>query len=162
MVQAVAERLATPRELGIAYTALTPINGLVLTDEQAHAVAGVIGHSLVVLTGGLGTEKTTVVKVILATVGAHLSAPRMCLVAPTGKAARRLSESTEIAAPTIHRLFEWAEDGRKRTGDNSITADLVVVDEASMVDLTLTAAPLVVLPTTCRLVLVGTSTNCRQ
>ena len=106
MVQAVAERLATSRELGIAYTALTPINGLVLTDEQAHAVAGVIGHSLVVLTGGLGTEKTTVVKVILATVGAHLSAPRMCLVAPTGKAARRLSESTEIAAPTIHRLFE--------------------------------------------------------
>jgi exodeoxyribonuclease V alpha subunit len=156
VVQVVAERLSTPRELGVAHTALTPVNGLVLTDEQAHAVAGVIGHSLVVLTGGPGTGKTTVVKSILATVCAHLAAPRIFLAAPTGKAARRLSESTGIAATTIHRLLEWAEDGPKRTADKPIAADLVVVDEASMLDLTLAAAALLVaLPPACRLVLVG-------
>ncbi len=150
-----ATRIATPRELGPAHTGLAPVDGLSLTSEQAQAVAGVIGHPLVVLTGGPGTGKTTVVKTIIATVSARMKDPRIKLVAPTGKAARRLSDSTDREATTIHRLLEWAEDGPKRNADKLIAADLVVVDEASMLDLTLAAALLAALPPSCRLVLVG-------
>ena len=155
VVHVAATRIATPRELGPAHTGLAPVDGLTLTSEQAQAVAGVIGHPLVVLTGGPGTGKTTVVKTIIATVGARLTNPRIKLAAPTGKAARRLSESTAMEATTIHRLLEWAEDGPKRDAEKPIAADLIVVDEASMLDLTLAAALLAALPPSCRLVLVG-------
>jgi exodeoxyribonuclease V alpha subunit len=155
VLKVAAQRIATPRQLGAAHTALPPVNEFPLTTEQAHAVAGVIGYSLVVLTGGPGTGKTTVVKTIIATVCARVKTPRIRLAAPTGKAARRLSESTGMEATTIHRLLEWAEDGPKRTSDKPLVADLVVVDEASMLDLNLAAALMAALPAACRLLLVG-------
>jgi exodeoxyribonuclease V alpha subunit len=148
-------RIATPRELGTAHSAVTPVEGLQLTDEQSAAVAGVIGHPLVVLTGGPGTGKTTVVKAIIVTICAHLTTPRIRLAAPTGKAARRLQESTGLEATTIHRLLEWAEEGPKRDASLPVAADVVVIDEASMLDLPLAAALFAALPPACRLVLVG-------
>jgi exodeoxyribonuclease V alpha subunit len=155
VVQEGVRRIAVPRALGPAHQALAARDGLVLTPEQQAAVAGVVGHSLVVLTGGPGTGKTTVVRAILDACNERMHLPRIRLAAPTGKAAKRLADSTGQEASTIHRLLEWGDEGPRRTADNPVEADLVVVDEASMLDIELAAALLAGLPPTCRLVLVG-------
>jgi exodeoxyribonuclease V alpha subunit len=155
VVREAARRIAVPREMGPAHQGLGPVDGLRLTPEQQAAVAGVVGHTLVVLTGGPGTGKTTVVRAILDACTERLQAPRIRLAAPTGKAAKRLADSAGREASTIHRLLEWGDEGPRRHPDNPVEADLVVVDEASMLDLELAAALLAGLPPNCRLVLVG-------
>jgi exodeoxyribonuclease V alpha subunit len=155
VVQAAASRIATSRAMAPAHQGLRPLDGLALTAEQLAAVDGVIGRTLVVLTGGPGTGKTTVVKAIIAACSERMAGPRIRLAAPTGKAARRLSESTGREAGTIHRLLEWSDEGPRRTPGKPVEADVVIVDEASMLDLELAAALFDALPPTCRLVLVG-------
>jgi exodeoxyribonuclease V alpha subunit len=155
VVHAAARRIATPREMGPAHQGVRPVDGLALTSEQQAAVEGVIGLTMVVLTGGPGTGKTTVIRAIIGACMERMRDPRIRLAAPTGKAARRLSESTRREAGTIHRLLEWTKDGPRRTPGNPVEADVVIVDEASMLDLELAAALLDALPPACRLVLVG-------
>ncbi|MCA9582806.1 MAG: AAA family ATPase, partial [Myxococcales bacterium] len=108
-----------------------------LTETQRNAVERSIVERLLVLTGGPGTGKTTTVRAIVETQRA--AGKSMVLCAPTGRAAKRLSEATGQEAKTIHRLLEWnPATGRfQRDQHNPLAADVVLVDEASMLDLML-------------------------
>ncbi len=109
---------------------------LALGEKQVHAVKVTLEQTLVVITGGPGTGKTTTLRAV---VDLHGRLGRdVALAAPTGRAARRLSEVTEHQAQTVHRLLEFSPtQGFIRRRDNPIDADLVVVDEASMLDVPL-------------------------
>jgi exodeoxyribonuclease V alpha subunit len=111
--------------------------GLVLADSQREAVRLALRSKLLTLTGGPGVSKTTLLNSILRILVAKQVQVALC--APTGRAAKRLSESTGLEARTIHRLLET--DPRsgdfRRTEDNPLACDLLVIDEASMVDVPL-------------------------
>ncbi len=111
--------------------------GLTLADSQRDAVRQAVTRKLMVVTGGPGTGKTTIVRAILEIFSAK--ALRVMLCAPTGRAAKRLSESTGREAKTIHRLLEFDPGiGTFRRGkEHPLDLDLLVVDETSMVDVVL-------------------------
>ncbi|HET6415017.1 MAG TPA: ATP-dependent RecD-like DNA helicase [Polyangiales bacterium] len=126
-----------------------------LSDMQRSAVDASLGTHLLVLTGGPGTGKTTTVRAI---VQAHAALDRtVALCAPTGRAAKRLSEAAGIEAKTIHRLLEWnpATAHFNRNRRTPLEADLILVDEASMLDIRLASQLLAAIPATATLVLVG-------
>jgi len=114
--------------------------GLALSESQRRAVAVALAEKITVITGGPGVGKTTVLDALLRIVRAK--GARVELAAPTGRAAKRMSESTGLEARTIHRLLEFdpRTGGFKRDRERPIDADLVVVDEASMLDIVLTHA----------------------
>jgi exodeoxyribonuclease V alpha subunit len=126
-----------------------------LAAEQAEAVRAMARHRMVVITGGPGVGKTTIVRAILKVM--NRSRLRARLAAPTGRAAHRLSEATGSEASTLHRLLEFDPRSGQfhRHAEHPIDADAVIVDEASMVDVLLAAALLAALPDGARLVLVG-------
>jgi len=111
--------------------------GLELSRTQARAVATAVRAKITIITGGPGVGKTTVVTSILQIVRAK--GARVLLTAPTGRAAKRLGEATGAQAKTIHRLLEFDPKimGFKRDQEHPLDADLVVIDEASMVDVVL-------------------------
>jgi exodeoxyribonuclease V alpha subunit len=126
-----------------------------LSELQQHAVKVSLESGLMVLTGGPGTGKTTTIEAI---VGAHEALElRVVLCAPTGRAAKRMSATSKREAKTIHRLLEWnPRTGTfSRTASAPLEADLVLVDEASMLDLALARALLDAIPPHASLVLVG-------
>lgn len=126
-----------------------------LSELQRHAVRVAVESGLMVLTGGPGTGKTTTVQAI---VEAHEALDlRVTLCAPTGRAAKRISETSRREATTIHRLLEWspATGTFTRNAEHPLDTDLVLVDEASMLDLALARALLEAVPSTSSLVLVG-------
>jgi len=129
--------------------------GIQLAPEQARAVALALGARLVVITGGPGTGKTTLVKVLLD--AAQKRGERWVLAAPTGRAAKRLAEACGVESRTLHRLLGYnpGKGGFTRNTDNPIEADAVLVDEVSMVDLPLMDRLLDALPAQTTLVLVG-------
>ncbi|MBK9091117.1 MAG: ATP-dependent RecD-like DNA helicase [Holophagales bacterium] len=129
--------------------------GVTLSPSQRSAVAAFLRSKVLVLTGGPGVGKTTLVDALLRIVFAE--SLRIALAAPTGRAARRLSESTRMEAKTLHRLLEVdPSTGRFRRGrDNPLEADLVVVDEASMIDVLLARSLLEAMPPGAALLLVG-------
>jgi exodeoxyribonuclease V alpha subunit len=128
---------------------------LVLAESQIEAVRVALASKVLVITGGPGVGKTTLVNSILKILLAKTVAIALC--APTGRAAKRLSESTGLEAKTIHRLLET--DPRtgafRRTEEMPLDCDLLVVDETSMVDVPLTRALLRALPDQAALLLVG-------
>lgn len=129
--------------------------GYALSPEQRDAVSRVGREKVLVITGGPGVGKTTIVRAILEVFrSARL---RVQLAAPTGRAAKRLAESTGQGAVTLHRLLEYEPrlNDFKRSGASPLDSDAVVVDEASMVDVQLADALLSAVPTKGRLVLVG-------
>ncbi|MCB9138795.1 MAG: AAA family ATPase [Caldilineaceae bacterium] len=131
-------------------------NGLELAPQQRVAVQTALTHPLTVLTGGPGTGKTTTVRTILQF--CRQAGHRVLLAAPTGRAAKRLAETTEAEAKTIHRLLEFKPaDGMsfKRNEESPLDADLLIVDEASMLDLALTNHLLKAIPPGMHLLLVG-------
>ena len=109
-------------------------SGLSLAPGQAEAVRLALASKAVVITGGPGVAKTTIVDAILRILAAKGVERVLC--APTGRAARRLSEATGLEARTIHRLLEVdpVSGGFRRNADNPLDCGLLVVDEASMVD----------------------------
>jgi exodeoxyribonuclease V alpha subunit len=129
--------------------------GVELAPAQQNAIRQATEQKLLVITGGPGVGKTTIVRGVVEVFSAKKL--RVALCAPTGRAAKRLSESTGREAKTIHRLleFEPAAGGFKRDQDHPLDFDLIVVDEASMVDIVLMNHLLrAISPWTC-LILVG-------
>jgi exodeoxyribonuclease V alpha subunit len=129
--------------------------GLTLAPSQRDAVARALTSRALVVTGGPGVGKTTVINSILKVLQAKRM--RVLLCAPTGRAAKRLSESTGLEARTIHRLLEVdpANGGFRRGEENPLECDLLVVDETSMVDVLLMNALVRALPPEAALFLVG-------
>lgn len=126
-----------------------------LSHSQKKAVALALQNKLLVITGGPGVGKTTLVNSILRIIAAKQAEILLC--APTGRAAKRLCESTGLEAKTIHRLLEFDPKayGFKRNAENPLEADIVVVDEASMIDIVLMNQLLKAIPDSAALLLVG-------
>jgi exodeoxyribonuclease V alpha subunit len=129
--------------------------GLTLSASQGEAVRLALSSKAVVITGGPGVGKTTLINSILQIVRAKQINVTLC--APTGRAAKRLSESTGLEAKTIHRLLEFDPKsyGFKRGRDNPLETDLLVVDESSMVDIALMNRLLPAVPDKAALMIVG-------
>lgn len=136
-------------------------SGIMLAEAQLDAVRGVFENSAMVITGGPGTGKTTIIRAIIELM--ERSCKRVMLAAPTGRAAKRMSEVCRMDAKTIHRLLEVTpgenEVGSKfaRNESNKLECDVLIVDEMSMVDILLMDSVLEALPRGARLVMVGDS-----
>ncbi len=128
---------------------------ITLSSEQLDVLKEIISHRAAIITGGPGTGKTTLIRsinAIFAALGKHV-----LLAAPTGRAARRLSEVTRRKAKTIHKLlgYNFKEDLFDKNQDNPLVADAVIIDEASMVDTLLMFHLIQAVPVTSVLILVG-------
>jgi exodeoxyribonuclease V alpha subunit len=133
-----------------AFLALDPT----LSQEQQDAIRTALTHPVSVLTGGPGTGKTTALKALIAALDSQRK--RYALASPTGRAAKRLSEATGRPASTIHRLLAFSpNEGFKHNAQNPLPVDLLVVDEASMLDLILANHLLKALEPGTHLLLVG-------
>ncbi|MFQ3591692.1 MAG: ATP-dependent RecD-like DNA helicase [Gemmataceae bacterium] len=141
--------LDTPHALRRIETAMN----LTLAPQQREALSAATRQKVLVITGGPGVGKTTIVRGLVELFRRH----RVALCAPTGRAARRLSETTGREARTIHRLLEYdaALGGFKRTAAHPLDLDLLVIDEASMVDCVLMHALLRAIPRQAVVVFVG-------
>jgi exodeoxyribonuclease V alpha subunit len=129
---------AEPRELiGLADLELVDPSLAILEEEQQEAVRQALQQKVLVITGGPGTGKTTLLNSLLALL--RRAKFSFVLAAPTGRAAKRMAESAGEEAMTIHRLLEYNphEGGFQRREDRPLEADVVIIDEASMVDLVL-------------------------
>ncbi len=134
------------------------INKIKLHETQKEAVREAVLGQVTVITGGPGTGKTTIVKCILQALKKWTN--RVLLLAPTGRASKRLSEACNHKASTIHRALEMTyKEGEQAVFNynekNKLIADCVIVDEMSMVDVSLFYSLLKALPTTCKVILVG-------
>jgi exodeoxyribonuclease V alpha subunit len=129
--------------------------GLELAPAQAEAVGRSLIGKLLIITGGPGTGKSTITKAILKIT--EKLTDRILLAAPTGRAAKRMSEITGRKASTIHSLLEvdFKTGGFKRKKDNPLECDLLIVDEASMIDTHLMHNLLKAIPSTARVLFVG-------
>jgi exodeoxyribonuclease V alpha subunit len=127
---------------------------LTLSEEQRAAVESACGHKVSIITGGPGTGKTTITRVVVRALKAL--GLKISLAAPTGRAAKRLSEATGFTATTLHRLLRYQPaTGFEFNEEKKLSADVMVVDEVSMLDCGLCLSLLRALPLTCRLVFVG-------
>lgn len=132
--------------------------GMDLDELQAEAVKEAVCHGLVVITGGPGTGKTTTINTIIRYF--EMEDMDIFLAAPTGRAAKRMSETTGFEARTIHRMLELnggveGQAGFERNEQNPLEADVIIVDEMSMVDISLMHSLLKAVVEGTRLILVG-------
>jgi exodeoxyribonuclease V alpha subunit len=131
------------------------MEGVELTDQQREAAQTALTSKVTVLTGGPGTGKTTCLRAVLDLTDAYGVSYELC--SPTGRAAKRMAEATGRNARTIHRLLEYSpgEGGFQRNADKPLSADLIVADEASMLDISLARHLFAAIPPTSHLLLVG-------
>ena len=134
--------------------AISKKTGIAYDDLQAEAIRTAVHNKVMVLTGGPGTGKTTTEDGIIAAfkeMGLHI-----LLAAPTGRAAKRMTEATGMEAKTIHRLLEFnPAEGYKRNDENPLEGDALIIDECSMFDIVLMNSLLKAVPSEMRLLLVG-------
>ena len=138
--------------------AIESANGIHYADRQREAITQALSAGVLVLTGGPGTGKTTTIKAIITLL--EQQNMEILLTAPTGRAAKRMTDLTGREAKTMHRLLEATRDERDRSvfarnEQNPLAADAIIVDELSMVDVTLFAALLKAMRLGCRLIMVG-------
>ncbi len=126
-----------------------------LAEEQASAVIEGVRQKLMIITGGPGTGKSTITKAILR-ISEKLTS-KILLAAPTGRAAKRMSEITYKKAFTIHSILEmdFMTKQFKKNADNPLSCDLLIIDEASMIDTLLMNSLLKAVPSRCRVILIG-------
>ncbi len=133
--------------------------GIILADAQRDAILGVFENSALVITGGPGTGKTTIINTIIKIM--ERQGKNIALAAPTGRAAKRMSEVCGFEAKTIHRLLENTPDSTDgvshfvKNENNKLDCDILIVDEMSMVDILLMNSLLAALPSRARLIMVG-------
>jgi exodeoxyribonuclease V alpha subunit len=162
--QAIAERMRRLADGALPWPTIDPAKalpwierktGLALAEAQKAAIALALRSKVLVITGGPGVGKTTIVSSILQILAAKDVSLLLC--APTGRAARRLTETTGLEARTIHRLLEVdpRAGGFKRNADNPLACDLLVADEMSMVDVRLMHALMRAIPDHAALLMVG-------
>ena len=154
LAEAVSEFDRLRQEPQVDVAALEKKLGIQYDEVQAQAVREAVSSKVMVLTGGPGTGKTTTVQGIIAAYSQM--GLRILLAAPTGRAAKRMSEATGLPAKTIHRLLECKPpEGYQRNEENPLEGDVLIVDECSMIDIILMNSLLKALPGNMRLVLVG-------
>lgn len=128
--------------------------GIVYDEVQQSAIQKALDSKVMVLTGGPGTGKTTTTQGIISAFNARRMS--ILLAAPTGRAAKRMTEATGMEAKTIHRLLEYNPmDGYKRNEENPLEGDALIVDECSMIDILLFYNLMKAIPSNMRLILVG-------
>ena len=133
-------------------------NGIIYDELQRKAINNSLTQGIMILTGGPGTGKTTTLNAIISLL--EEAGLKISLAAPTGRAAKRMSELCKRDAKTIHRLLEveWDENDHqrfKRDESNPLKSDVVVIDELSMMDISLFESLLRAMSVNCRLILVG-------
>jgi exodeoxyribonuclease V alpha subunit len=128
---------------------------ITLADKQIEAVGRAIENKVMIITGGPGTGKTTIINAVLK-IFARIRA-RIMLAAPTGRAAKRMSETTGFEAKTIHRMLEFSlhKGGFQRNEENPLDCDVLIIDEASMIDTILMYHLLKAIPPVATFILVG-------
>jgi exodeoxyribonuclease V alpha subunit len=130
-------------------------NSVALNEQQQLGVLACLQHKVTIITGGPGTGKTTLIKKLLTVLDTHRV--KYSLAAPTGRAAKRITEGTGRPASTLHRLldFDVSTMGFRHNENNALSTDYLIVDEASMIDVFLAHALLKALPYSAHLVLIG-------
>ena len=162
--KAIAERIRRLANGALPWPFIDPVKalpwieqktGLSLAESQVEAIRLALLSKVLVITGGPGVGKTTIVNAILRVLSAK--DVKLILCAPTGRAAKRMAEATGFEAKTIHRLLEIEPKtgGFKRNADNTLECDLLVVDETSMVDVMLMQALMKAVPDRAALLIVG-------
>ena len=135
-------------------TMLDNTSGIIYDPVQIEAIHMALTNKVIVMTGGPGTGKTTTVRGMITAFGA--AGCRILLAAPTGRAAKRLEESSGMEAKTIHRLLEYQpQEGYKRNEENPLEGDVLILDECSMIDILLMYNLLKAVPSSMHVILVG-------
>lgn len=137
----------------VSFEGLEDAAGCEYSQEQKAAIRTALREPVTILTGGPGTGKTTVTRGIIGAF--EVLGLKVSLAAPTGRAAKRMTESTGRPASTIHRLLEYGKEGFGRNEDLPLTCDALVVDESSMVDILLMNSLLKAITPMTKLVFVG-------
>lgn len=152
MIDAMPDSMAS--DLTAQIDELERIEGLAFHSQQRQAIETAVTHGMTVITGGPGTGKTTIIKCIIKLLSVHGD---VALAAPTGRAAKRMSEACGMEAKTLHRLLEYGgEEGDfARSEDNPLEIDTLIIDEMSMVDIFLMRSLLRALVPGTRLIMVG-------
>ncbi len=151
----VSPRFLPPIKVDVAVQWAGERLGILLSEAQRLAVAAALDHKVLIITGGPGTGKTTLLRALIKILAAKNL--RVLLAAPTGRAAKRLAEASGREAKTIHRLLEFspAEGGFQRHVSRPLEAEFIIIDEVSMVDLPLMNSLLGAVHPQSTLVLVG-------
>jgi exodeoxyribonuclease V alpha subunit len=130
-------------------------DGILLSEEQHQSVVGIVSKSFSILTGGPGCGKTTSTKVLVKLLQAMQK--RIILAAPTGRAAQRMSEVIGLESKTLHRLLEWTpnQNGFKKNEEDPLIADFLIIDECSMLDVSLAASLLKAVKESTQILFIG-------
>ena len=149
-----ARKSTGKEDLSVDIGAIQAKTGMEYDEVQADAIRQAATAKIMVLTGGPGTGKTTTTHGIISAYKAY--GLRILLAAPTGRAAKRMTEATGLEAKTIHRLLECKPpEGYQKDEENPLEGDVLIVDECSMIDIVLMNSLLKAIPPAMRLILVG-------